>query len=123
MSAPLDQWSATNSRVFAGSAFLHSGTNAFAGYSNGNVATTSTITLEQVVTIPIGVTVKVGVRFKAFRVGNFAAAPFVAALNIDDIQVATWNPNNNSWKEITPTSNALLGPTTTTSSHKISLTV
>jgi hypothetical protein len=109
-------------RIVASSTFVHSGTNGFIGYSIGLPAATSTLTLSQVVTIPIGVTVKVGVWFKALRPVHSTTSPFTVTLTVDNIQVTTWNPNSNVYAEIVPISNNFLG-TATQSSHTLSLTV
>lgn len=111
-----------NSRVYTIVSYQHSGSNAFVAFTSGSFRGLSTLTLEQVVTIRIGVTVKVGVWFKGLRPNHSTISPFTVTLTVDNIQVATWNPNSNAYTEIVSTSNTLLG-SATQSSHTISLTV
>lgn len=115
LTASSAQWT-SNTKVVTGTTYAHSGNNGFIGFSN---ADTATLTLEQTVTIPAGVTFKVGLWFKSLRAIPTPdnKTPFSVVLKVGGVQVATWNPNNKDWKELVPTMvpNSFVAGSSTTS--------
>ncbi|KAH7078687.1 hypothetical protein BKA63DRAFT_563361 [Paraphoma chrysanthemicola] len=122
------QWKTSDTEVKKGSTYAYSDSNGFQGYSSERLVTMS---LEQEVTIPANVKVKVGLMFKALRSSNSNGNPFIVNLKIDGTAVplkvdgvtaTDYKPSSSSWKALVPASNSYFGGSVE-AKHKITLYV
>ncbi|KAF2026991.1 hypothetical protein EK21DRAFT_115234 [Setomelanomma holmii] len=122
LDAPSTQWSAGSTGSYSLSMYRYSGSRGFAAYSSNY---TAVLTLEQTVTIPVGVKVKVGGYVKNLRgVSSTATQPLSFVLSLDDSPVYTYSPSNagSSWTEVKPSTNSFLAGATT-STHTFTFQV